>query len=1825
MPLTQEQIQSLVFPYSGDDPETDIMLFFTDNKNEPRSINIRRCIETDEDFTGNAFDYTGEDLRDFITACPRVPSKEITFTFDTDVNSSGVPLESDYSDSDGIIFAYQNVYHNGYVSSLSNYSKVAYIPSIVSLGAKPKEEFILENTITLNIPKQGKEVSFIRILYKEGDGGVWKLIDQVSNTVDKDLDNYTYDNSDDSDLAGVYKFRNNEVYPVLPLTEGSKAFDKLPKRAQSQAVSGGRLLYGNYEEGVDNLPALATSTVIFKDRLADLTTFDIDVQASIKSQQTGSTQNLETAFTIDVSALPDELSEGLYEFNIKLRPTRNIHLYAGASSYLPSKHTSTAAGSSNIDFSNDTQNLPQLMGDQGLGESNPYLLQANGDNTFTTPFHVFRNAGAATFRWDIMDELYFEPTLNTSWSRTGTTPASPLILDVNAIDCAFIFNFNESLTRSQVLQAINICLVGHSGSYATIEDQLFSLGVEKIFISGDDISDNTARDGAVCSSRIDLQLVSGSKFSQVSRVAELVNCVTRGTIAQDPDYRPSGFYIINKAVVKTMFESYAAHNNENIRGYTLKVVNVIPDEDDENSILTCLPIPALGLGTSGRYASSDIQNDLTGSDSGYGLQYTVSDSTPCEFLIREFNDELQLSWPTVQNLRLKDGVISGINAPQVGVNDDPEVDSGGLSKIGSWVCLNYNDVIEGGAYDVYKKTLQGIEGTTLSALATATNNFDQFPSDISRYLASEGTFDVSSTIQMAQMTKSPGGDSPLADSVRWGGAIDPTTWSFNSFGFPLEVFDEIYEGSYPGVPPQGNTEPLSTVNRLDPDSEFYSREVPNRLNVIDGDAGPGGRMSLETPFSDNSIGEDGNVEGLSVPSYVPGDQAAGPTEEDPTSNPSGSTAINNRYGSVWNTTLMGIVDNLPFLNVRGQYTDVSATQNQSSSDPIVRDSFLAAPINNINSTSNFAAAAENPLSFKTRVNHDFGIVYMDERGRKSAVNKLASVYVPGYSDSERAGESKGPVNIQLDIKHLIPLSFFGGDNPLRYTYKIYYSNKNQAKRFIQYSAAGAFVEKGDSIDKNKIYVSLNYLQGNKISYSKSYGARDSQTDEPTLYRFSKGDKLRVLSYYESDGQRVWAKDDDVFTVLGVETLLDSLEDHPLYSSEGFTLNEDLRKLQRNGQFVVLKNNANATGFSTLDIENGFNNWEKNCIFEIVSPREESTEETQPYFETTYGGSIGYAYDDANNLIPGFFMHEQPLDGHIIEEGDVFFRRVPVNFKEFSSSESSYTDLINVDSDGGDISESNFKPYHLETEALTDLHRSIAKGYGKPAFVDIDVFRKKMQSSVIFSDKTTADQFRLRHTSFPNNSQISFDLPEKHGDLNYIAGEDEYITTLQENKVAVIPVERSITSTAAGTDSLNISDKVLNSAKFYFGEGGPAGNPESVVVVDGYIYFADKHNKRISRLAPGGQTVENISDLGMEEYFRRQFDRLLSSSTQLNNSDIRIPCGFDPMENEFIVSFLRPSDINSTTQEGQFTTTPLSSSLADLELNGHEPFVNTISFDHSGGKSWKTRYSFNSTNYSNVNNNFISFKKSGIYFVWDHGKNNTRNKFHGTKYMSMIKPVSVAQKSMGPSATKLYNALSLEGRYDWPAIIKTHAETATISTFNNYEGTKYSAIPKSKNSSSTSNVKTVGALASAAAVIEKGTSSSTIDLGNHALVTFKSPVTDRQILLAGAVILYDDLGQVLTAQFLDHPIEIVDDYTIRYKTSSDKPITGGSLDPNSEGTNIYINLEGDIHVAHIGNSSIHGDNLRDKYATVMLLNNSEEEAELYSVNLEVSPSKLDPSS
>ena len=62
MPFNEQERIDFVYPFTGNDPDMDLMLFFTDNVNEPKAINIRRCIHEDDEFTGNAPGYIGQEL-----------------------------------------------------------------------------------------------------------------------------------------------------------------------------------------------------------------------------------------------------------------------------------------------------------------------------------------------------------------------------------------------------------------------------------------------------------------------------------------------------------------------------------------------------------------------------------------------------------------------------------------------------------------------------------------------------------------------------------------------------------------------------------------------------------------------------------------------------------------------------------------------------------------------------------------------------------------------------------------------------------------------------------------------------------------------------------------------------------------------------------------------------------------------------------------------------------------------------------------------------------------------------------------------------------------------------------------------------------------------------------------------------------------------------------------------------------------------------------------------------------------------------------------------------------------------------------------------------------------------------------------------------------------------------------------------------------------------------------------------------------------------------------------------------------------------------------
>lgn len=585
------------------------------------------------------------------------------------------------------------------------------------------------------------------------------------------------------------------------------------------------------------------------------------------------------------------------------------------------------------------------------------------------------------------------------------------------------------------------------------------------------------------------------------------------------------------------------------------------------------------------------------------------------------------------------------------------------------------------------------------------------------------------------------------------------------------------------------------------------------------------------------------------------------------------------------------------------------------------------------SWSSDSAVGDVNMSFKSSATHEFGIVYYDQRGRHGYVNHLASAFVEGYAPSRRGADSQGSAHVELSLKHSPP--------SWAHNYKIVYSKNTSISDFIQYSAGGAFVAEGESTggDPSRIYVSLNYLQGHPISYSSAWGAR-SQEGSMVLYTPKEGDRVRVISYMLPDNgaqalpERVYPLNYD-FEVSGVVSLDDS-EDNPLATLQDG--NVEVSK-NRQGLFLLLKNNDNANGFRYSDVRDGFDQWGDNCIIEIYSPVKSLDAEDRLYYEIgdtykvlrTLGPLIETVGGSGNNTYPvysreEFFQHEQ--SSILLTEGDVHFRSVAVNLRDynpnfvnefsgpldiiFNDTPLGYEDLI---IDGAlDIvstpntnefraSEANFKSYYLESPVATDLFKSDAISIGRPNIIKHDAKASYKQASVIHSDRDITDSGKVSYSSFNRSLPISQDLDLKSGAVNYLANHDENCFFVQKNKCGHIPIDRNIISDVSGESSLIASSKFLNTPKYYVGEAGADGNPESVVSINNTAYFANKSLGEVYKVS-NQNGINIISENKMKTYFKDLFQNAMDKSVR-DGKDVRVVGGFDPLKNEYLLSVLNP--------------------------------------------------------------------------------------------------------------------------------------------------------------------------------------------------------------------------------------------------------------------------------------------------------------------------------
>ncbi len=539
-------------------------------------------------------------------------------------------------------------------------------------------------------------------------------------------------------------------------------------------------------------------------------------------------------------------------------------------------------------------------------------------------------------------------------------------------------------------------------------------------------------------------------------------------------------------------------------------------------------------------------------------------------------------------------------------------------------------------------------------------------------------------------------------------------------------------------------------------------------------------------------------------------------------------------------------------------------------------------------------------SFKRHCDHSFAILYYDERGRPGEPVPLGSHFVRQISDP-------GIANIVINIDDTTPPPDWA------HTYKILYGGNNSVSDFVQYSSGAAFVPKSSNNENGVIYVSLNHLQhNNEISYSKAFGAVGSDGDKD-LYTFSEGDRLRIISFFNNDANAVYPRPNDPyeFQVLGTVTLGDDPTSNPL------TVDGDEVHPAKTGQFLIIKDNPEASGFSfsdvagalsegqtTQEVYDNTNFWNRRCVFEIFSPQKKKEVESRIYYEL--GGTYNVVRETTTPAVP----KHQTLS-ILVDQGDVYFRKIAVNMQDFDEVTNSFVGLIGNGTNTIDEPTSpNFRSFHLESKAFTDIFPGAdVLPYGKPRVAiqkeqpvrDGDNVESAGSSnkyargsSMKFSDRSNSNSNIVRYTSF-NDAKLPFkDLQTNDGEIFYLVNYSDSIFCIQRLKCSSIPVSRNILSDALGNDTVITTSKVLGSEKYYAGAYG-TDVPESVTNAAGAIYFVSVRNKEVYRFSPTAG-IDVISEKGMGSFF----EEILSSAESAGDA-FKVVGGFDPDQQEFIIS------------------------------------------------------------------------------------------------------------------------------------------------------------------------------------------------------------------------------------------------------------------------------------------------------------------------------------
>ena len=212
------------------DTDNDIrFLFFTDNLNPPRQVNIERA----KTFGVNGFD------EEDINLIKRPPIDPPTLTLNI--------IETEFTNNiqeKFLLFAYRYHYRDGDFSAFSPFSTVGFEVGGFFYDFEGGSNGGLLNQarqIEIAFNTGDERVIDIEILFKDSNGTSVSLVESFSKNAE---------GWDDNTVETIL-FDNNKIYRVLPTSQLNRLYDNVPLKARAMELIGNRLIFGNYTENYD--------------------------------------------------------------------------------------------------------------------------------------------------------------------------------------------------------------------------------------------------------------------------------------------------------------------------------------------------------------------------------------------------------------------------------------------------------------------------------------------------------------------------------------------------------------------------------------------------------------------------------------------------------------------------------------------------------------------------------------------------------------------------------------------------------------------------------------------------------------------------------------------------------------------------------------------------------------------------------------------------------------------------------------------------------------------------------------------------------------------------------------------------------------------------------------------------------------------------------------------------------------------------------------------------------------------------------------------------------------------------------------------------------------------------------------------------------------------------------------------------------------------------------------------------------------------------------------------------------------------------------------